>query len=41
MKKLLTLLSQMCAGELTVAETQALASQYWDECLRQEVSYAP
>ena len=38
-KKLLTLLSQMCAGELTVAETQALASQYWDECLRQEVSY--
>jgi raffinose/stachyose/melibiose transport system substrate-binding protein len=40
-KKLLTLLSQMCAGELTVAETQALASQYWDECLRQEVSYAP
>lgn len=39
-KKLLTLLSRMCAGELTVAETQALASQYWDECLRQEVSYA-
>ena len=38
-KKLLTLLSRMCAGELTVAETQALASQYWDECLRQEVSY--
>ena len=39
-KKLLTLLSRMCAGELTVAETQALATQYWDECLRQEVSYA-
>ena len=39
-KKLLTVLSQMCAGELTVAETQALAAQYWDECLRQEVSYA-
>lgn len=39
-KKLLTLLSRMCAGELTVAETQALANQYWDECLRQEVSYA-
>ena len=38
-KKLLTLLSQMCAGDLTVAETQALASRYWDECLRQEVSY--
>lgn len=39
-KKLLTLLSRMCAGELTVSETQALASQYWDECLAQEVSYA-
>lgn len=38
-KKLLTLLSRMCAGELTVAETQALASRHWDECLRQEVSY--
>ena len=38
-KKLLTLLSRMCAGELTVAETQALAAQYWDECLRQEVFY--
>lgn len=38
-KKLLTLLSRMCAGELTVAETQALASRYWDECLAQEVSY--
>ena len=38
-KKLLTLLSRMCAGELTVEETQALATQYWDECLRQEVSY--
>lgn len=39
-KKLLTLLSRMCSGELTVAETQALACQYWDECLRQEVAYA-
>ena len=39
-KKLLTLLSKLCAGELTVAETQALATQYWDECLRQEVAYA-
>ena len=38
-KKLLTLLSRMCAGELTVEETQALAAQYWEECLRQEVSY--
>lgn len=38
-KKLLTLLSRMCAGELTVAETQELAARYWDECLRQEVSY--
>lgn len=38
-KKLLTLLSRMCAGDLTVEDTQALASQYWDECLRQEVSY--
>ena len=38
-KKLLTLLSRMCAGELTVAETQALASRYWDECLEQEAAY--
>ncbi len=38
-KKLLILLSRMCAGELTVTETQVLASRYWDECLRQEVSY--
>lgn len=38
-KKLLTLLSQMCAGELTVEETQALADRCWDECLRREVSY--
>ncbi len=38
-KKLLTLISRMCAGELTVAQTQALADQYWKECLRQEVSY--
>lgn len=39
-KKLLTLLSQMCAGELTVAETQELACRYWDECLSQEAAYA-
>lgn len=39
-KQLLTLLSRMCAGELTVAETQDLANQYWGECLRREVSYA-
>lgn len=39
-KKLLTLLSQLCGGELTVEETQALAARYWDECLRQEVAYA-
>lgn len=38
-KKLLTLLSRMCAGDLTVAEAQSLASRYWDECLRREVSY--
>ena len=38
-KNLLTLLSHMCAGELTVEVTQALAAQYWDECLRREVSY--
>lgn len=38
-KKLLTLLSGMCAGELTVAETQALANQYWGECLGQEAAY--
>lgn len=38
-KKLLTLLSQMCAGELTVAETQSLAALCWDECLSREVSY--
>ena len=38
-KKLLTLLSRMCAGELTVAQTQALADQYWQECRQQEVSY--
>lgn len=39
-KKLLTLLSQLCSGELTVEETQALAARYWDECLRQEAAYA-
>ena len=39
-KKLLTLLSQMCAGELTVVETQELAHRYWDECLSQEADYA-
>ncbi len=38
-KKLLTLLSRMCAGELTVAETQALANHYWLECLAQEAAY--
>ena len=38
-KKLLTLLSRMCAGELTVAEAQSLASRCWDECLSREVSY--
>lgn len=38
-KKLLSLLSRMCAGELTVAETQEQACRYWDEYLRQEVSY--
>lgn len=38
-KKLLTLLSRMCAGELTVAEAQSLASRCWDECLNREVSY--
>lgn len=38
-KKLLTLISRMCAGELTVAQTQALAAQCWDECLSREVSY--
>lgn len=38
-KKLLTLISRMCAGELTVAQTQALAAQYWDECLIREVPY--
>ena len=40
-KQLLTLLSQMCAGELTVAETQALSAACWETCLKQEVSYAP
>lgn len=39
-KKLLTILSRMCAGELTVSQTQALANQYWQECLAQEVAYA-
>ncbi len=39
-KKLLTLLSRMCAGDLTVAETQTLANQYWLECLSQEAAYA-
>ena len=38
-KKLLTLISRMCAGELTVAQTQALAAECWDECLKREVSY--
>ncbi len=38
-KRLLTLLSQMCSGELTVAETQELARQAWDEYLRMEVDY--
>lgn len=40
-KQLLTLLSRMCAGELTVAETQALSAEYWATYLEQEVSYAP
>lgn len=39
-KKLLTVISRMCAGELTVQETQTLANQYWQECLAQEVAYA-
>ena len=39
-KKLLNLLSQMCAGEITAAEAQELATRYWDECLRQEAAYA-
>lgn len=39
-KKLLTILSRMCAGELTVSQTQAMANQYWQECLAQEVAYA-
>lgn len=40
-KRLLTLLSRMCAGELTVSQTQALADRAWQECLAQEVSYEP
>ena len=39
-KKLLTVISRMCAGELTVQETQTLANRYWQECLAQEVAYA-
>ena len=38
-KKLLTLLSQMCAGQLSVEEVQIAACQAWAECLRQEVAY--
>ena len=39
-KRLLTILSRMCAGELTVQQTQTLANQFWQECLAQEVAYA-
>ena len=38
-KKLLTLLSQMCAGQLSVKEVQQAACQAWTECLGQEVAY--
>lgn len=40
-KKLLTLLCRMCAGELTVAQTQTLSNEAWQECLAQEVAYEP
>ncbi|MBR5571581.1 MAG: extracellular solute-binding protein [Oscillospiraceae bacterium] len=40
-KNLLTLISRMCSGELTVAQTQAAANEYWREALAQEVAYAP
>ena len=40
-KQLLTLLSRMCAGELSVAQTQELSAAYWEACLKQEVSYGP
>ena len=40
-KQLLTLLSRMCAGELSVAETQTLSAACWEKCLEQEVSYEP
>ena len=38
-KKLLLLLYDMCSGTFSPQETQALASQYWDECLAQEVAH--
>lgn len=40
-KQLLTLLSRMCAGELSVAQTQTLSAACWEKCLEQEVSYEP
>ena len=40
-KRLLTLLSRMCMGALSVEQTQTLANQYWQECLAQEVAYEP
>ena len=38
-KKLLTLLSQMCAGQLNVDDVQTAACKYWSECHGQEVAY--
>ncbi len=38
-KKLLTALLRMYSGQLSSAELQELACQYWDECLEAEVAY--
>ncbi len=38
-KKLLTALLRMYSGELSAAELQELACQYWEECLEAEVGY--
>lgn len=38
-KRLLALLAELCAGQRTVAEAQALAQEYWEQCLSQEAAY--
>lgn len=38
-KRLLNLLAELCGGRYTVAQAQALAQTYWEQCARQEAAY--